>query len=36
MCVHEIGEDKEWLEKVLGKILYRNKMQCTDYFATMY
>lgn len=31
--VHEIGEDKEWIEKVLGKIYI--EIKCTDYFVTM-
>ena len=33
VCVHEIGEDKEWIEKVLEKIYI--EIKCTDYFVTM-
>lgn len=33
ICVHEIGENKEWIEKLLGKIYI--EIKCTDYCVTM-
>ena len=33
ICVHEIGEDKEWIEKVLEEIYI--EIKCIDYFVTM-
>lgn len=34
ICLHEIEGDKKWLEKMLEKNLYGNKIQGTADFAT--